>query len=78
MLVKSFADELAWKVQRQLIKQTNSEVHTMHFRKLNNEGENFLTEVEYITTTGHIFNLFSTCSNVKITFKRPYRLIEGI
>ena len=29
---------------KQLIKVKNSDVHTMHFRKLNNAGENFLTE----------------------------------
>ena len=28
----------------QLVKLTNSDVHDMHFRKLNNAGENFLTE----------------------------------
>lgn len=28
----------------QVIKLKNSDVHTMHFRKLNNAGENFLTE----------------------------------
>lgn len=29
---------------KQLIKVKNSDVHNMHFRKLNNAGENFLTE----------------------------------
>lgn len=29
---------------KQLIKVRNSDVHNMHFRKLNNAGENFLTE----------------------------------
>ena len=29
---------------KQLIKLTNSVVHTIHIRKLNNAGENFLTE----------------------------------
>ena len=29
---------------KQVVKVKNSEVHTMHFRKLNNAGENFLTE----------------------------------
>ena len=30
--------------KRQVVKVKNSDVHTMHFRKLNNAGENFLTE----------------------------------
>ena len=30
--------------KNQIVKVTNSDVHTMHFRKLNNAGENFLTE----------------------------------
>jgi prophage antirepressor-like protein len=30
--------------RKQVVKLTNSDVHTMHFRKLNNAGENFLTE----------------------------------
>ena len=29
---------------KQLVKLTNSKVHNMHFRKLNNAGEKFLTE----------------------------------
>ena len=29
---------------KQLVKLTNSKVHDMHFRKLHNTGENFLTE----------------------------------
>lgn len=29
---------------KQVIKLTNSDVHNMHIRKLNNAGENFLTE----------------------------------
>lgn len=29
---------------RQIVKVKNSDVHNMHFRKLNNAGENFLTE----------------------------------
>lgn len=30
--------------KKQVVKVKNSDVHTMHFRKLNNAGENFLTE----------------------------------
>jgi prophage antirepressor-like protein len=30
--------------KNQIIKITNSDMHSMHFRKLNNAGENFLTE----------------------------------
>lgn len=30
--------------KNQIVKVKNSDVHTMHFRKLNNAGENFLTE----------------------------------
>lgn len=30
--------------EKQVVKVKNSDVHTMHFRKLNNAGENFLTE----------------------------------
>ena len=30
--------------EKQIIKLTNSKIHDMHFRKLNNRGENFLTE----------------------------------
>ena len=30
--------------EKQVIKVKNSDVHNMHFRKLNNAGENFLTE----------------------------------
>jgi prophage antirepressor-like protein len=30
--------------EKQVIKLTNSKVHSMHFRKLHNTGENFLTE----------------------------------
>ena len=30
--------------EKQLVKVKNSDVHSMHFRKLNNAGENFLTE----------------------------------
>lgn len=30
--------------QNQVVKLTNSDVHNMHIRKLNNAGENFLTE----------------------------------
>ena len=30
--------------EKQVIKLTNSKMHDMHFRKLNNRGENFLTE----------------------------------
>lgn len=30
--------------EKQVIKLKNSEVHDMHIRKLNNAGENFLTE----------------------------------
>ena len=31
---------------KQVVKLRNSEVHNMNIRKLNNAGENFLTEVE--------------------------------
>ena len=30
--------------EKQVVKIRNSDVHSMHFRKLNNPGENFLTE----------------------------------
>lgn len=30
--------------EKQIVKVKNSDVHSMHFRKLNNAGENFLTE----------------------------------
>lgn len=30
--------------EKQVIKLTNSKMHDMHFRKLHNTGENFLTE----------------------------------
>ena len=30
--------------EKQVVKIKNSDVHNMHFRKLNNAGENFLTE----------------------------------
>lgn len=29
---------------KQVVKVRNSDVHSMHFRKINNAGENFLTE----------------------------------
>ena len=59
--IKNVNDNIRKMNEKQVIKLTNSKIHDMHFRKLNNRGENFFTESGVLALVSKSVN----CSDYK-------------